>query len=257
MDNLASLRPKLTRLKLSGILETLDLRITEAMEGKWDYTQFLLTLLCDEVERRDAKALTLRLARSGMDPSKTLEAFDFTFNPQIHQPTIRELASGLFAEQKRNIFLVGPSGVGKSHLAQAVGISACLKGSDVLYRNTIDMLDWLHAGRADGSYRRRLRQLCTTGILILDDFGLQALSAEAQDDLFQIILARYERRPIIITSNRDFAEWPTVFDNPLMGSAVMDRLVHRAVKLVIEGNSYRLNSFMMSTESLTAEPPPM
>ena len=257
MDNLASLRPKLTRLKLSGILETLDLRITEAMEGKWDYSQFLLVLLCDEVERRDAKALTLRLARSGMDPAKTLEAFDFTFNPQIHQPTIRELASGLFAEQKRNIFLVGPSGVGKSHLAQAVGINACLKGSDVLYRNTIEMLDWLHAGRADGSYRRRLRQLCATDILILDDFGLQALSSEAQDDLFQIILARYERRPVIITSNRDFAEWPTVFDNPLMGSAVMDRLVHRAVKLVIEGKSYRLNSFMMSTESLTAEPPPM
>ena len=130
--------------------------------------------------------------------------------------------------------------MGKSHLEQAVGISACLKGSDVLYRNTIEMLDWLHAGRAEGSYRRRLRQLCTTDILILNDFGLQVLSTEAQNDLFQIILARYERCPIIITSNRDFAEWPTVFDNPLLGSAVMDRLVHRAIKLVIEGKSYRL-----------------
>jgi DNA replication protein DnaC len=99
MDNMFALRPKLTRLKLSGILETLDLRLTEAMKGKWDYTQFLFTLLCDEVERRDAKGLTLRLTRSGMDPSKTLETFDFTFNPQIHGPIIRELAGGTFVEK--------------------------------------------------------------------------------------------------------------------------------------------------------------
>ena len=250
-----ALRPKLTRLKLSGILETLDLRLTEAMEGKWDYTQFLLTLLCDEVERRDAKGLTLRLARSGMDPSKTLETFDFTFNPQIHGPTIRELAGGAFVEKRNNIFLVGPSGVGKSHLAQALGLRSCLKGTDVLYRNTCEMLDWLHAGRADGSYRRKLNQVCNTGILILDDFGLQTLSVVSQDDLFQIISARYERRPIVITSNRDFAEWPMIFDNPLMGSAAMDRLVHRAVKLVIEGKSYRMNSFLMTTKSLTAGEP--
>ena len=253
MDNMASLRPKLTRLKLSGILETLDLRLTQAMEGKWDYTQFLLTLLCDEVERRDAKGLTLRLAKSGMDPSKTLETFDFSFNPQIHQPTIRELATGLFVERRHNLFLVGPSGCGKSHLAQALGIGACLRGSDVLYRNTSEMLDWLHTGRADGSYHRRLNQLCNTGILIIDDFGLQGLSGISQEDLFQIISARYERRPIVITSNRDFAEWPMVFDNPLMGSAAMDRLVHRAIKLVIEGKSYRMNSFLMTTKSLTAK----
>ena len=115
------------------------------------------------------------------------------------------------------------------------------------------MLDWLHAGRADGSYRRRLNQLCNTGILIMDDFGLQGLSGISQEDLFQIISARYERRPIVITSNRDFAEWPMVFDNPLMGSAAMDRLVHRAIKLVIEGKSYRMNSFLMTTKTLTAK----
>lgn len=253
MDNMAALRPKLTRLKLSGILETLDLRITQAMEGKWDYTQFLLTLLCDEVERRDSKALSLRLARSGIDPSKTLETFDFSFNPHIHQPTIRELATGMFIEKRHNIFLVGPSGVGKSHLSQALGINSCLRGIDVLYRNTSEMLDWLHSGRADGSYRRRLKHLSNIPLLILDDFGLQGFSEVSQDDLFQIISARYERRPIIITSNRDFAEWSLVFDNPLMGSAAMDRLVHRAIKLVIEGKSYRMNSFMMTTESLTGK----
>jgi DNA replication protein DnaC len=251
MDNLSALRPKLSRLKLSGILETLDIRLSEAMEGKWDYTQFLLTLLCDEVERRDAKQLEIRLARSGMDPSKTLETFDFSFNPHIHQPTIRELAAGLFVRKRTNVFLVGPSGVGKSHLAQSFGLKACLQGIDVLYRNTNDVMDWLHAGRADGSYKRRLKQLSTVGMLILDDFGLLGLSELAQNDLYQIISARYERLPIIITSNRDFSEWPMVFDNPLMGSAAMDRLVHRAVKLVIEGKSYRMNSFKMTTETLT------
>ena len=209
----------------------------------------------NEVERRDAKGLNLRLSRSTMYPSKTLETFDFKFNPQIHQPTIRELAGGMFEENRNNIFLVGPSGVGKSHLAQALGIRACLRGSDVLYRNTSEMLDWLNAGRADGSYRRRFNQLRYTGILILDDFGLQELSQISQEDLFQIISSRYERRPIVITSNRDFAEWPMVFDNPLMGSAAMDRLVHRAIKLVIEGKSYRMNSFLMTTKSLTTKNP--
>ena len=112
MDQLAKLKPKLMRLKLSGILETLDQRMEQAMEEKWEYSQFLLTLLTDEVERRDNKQLIRRIARSGLDPEKTLASFDFDFNPRIHKPTIKELALCTFIEQKHNIFFVGPSGVG-------------------------------------------------------------------------------------------------------------------------------------------------
>ena len=251
MDELTLLKPKLIRLKLSGILESLEGRIGQALQEKWDYTHFLLMLFTDEVERRDNKQLLRRISRSDLDPEKTFGTFDFTFNLKIHQPTIRELAGCGFIRGRRNIFLVGPSGVGKSHLSQAIGHEACLRGHDVLYYNTHALFKWIHAGRGDGSHERRFSQTKSVPLLILDDFGLRDLKPEQQEDLYELISVRYERCATIITSNRDFDEWPQVFSNPLMGSAAMDRLVHKAIKIVIEGQSFRLNSFLESTKTLT------
>jgi len=253
MNDLAQLKPKLVRLKLSGILETLEQRIGQAIEEKWEYSRFLLNLLTDEVIRRDNKQLTRRVGRSNLNPEKTIASFDFSFNKKIHQSTIKELATCSFIEERRNLFFVGPSGVGKSHLSQALGNEACLKNIDVLYRGTHELLKWINAGRADGIVERRLQVVRTVPLLILDDFGLRPLSDANQSDLYDIIAARYERRSTIITSNRDFAEWPTVFTNPLMGSAAMDRLVHRALKITIEGDSYRMNSFINNTKKLASK----
>lgn len=244
MSEVSLLKPKLSRLKLSGILETLSLRLEQAAQEHWSYSEFLDVLVSDEVERRDAKQLSRRLAKSGLDPDKTLETFDFTYNQRIHQPLIRELALLRFLEQRENVFFLGPSGVGKSHLSQALGHEACRRGYEVWCRRTLSLFKWLTAGRGDGSYERRLKQVSSLPLLILDDFGLQPLTEDQQSDLFEVICARYERGATIITSNRDFNEWPLVFANPLMGSAAMDRLVHRAVKIVIEGKSYRLNHFL-------------
>jgi len=252
MNDLAQLKPKLVRLKLSGILETLEQRIGQAMEEKWEYSQFLLNLLTDEVVRRDNKQLTRRVGKSNLDPEKTIAVFDFSFNEKIHKPTIKELATCTFIEERRNLFFVGPSGVGKSHLSQALGNEACLKNIDVLYRGTHDLLKWINAGRADGIAERRLQMVRTIPLLILDDFGLRPLSEVNQSDLYEIISARYDKRSTMITSNRDFSEWPQVFTNPLMGSAAKDRLVHRAFKITIEGDSYRMNSFMKASKSLTS-----
>ena len=244
MDELLTLKPKLTRLKLSGVSETLENRISQAMREKWSFSQFLEVLLSDEVERRDFKQLGRRLTRSGLEPDKTFETFDFRFNPRIHEPTLRELATCQFITKHENAFFVGPSGVGKSHLGQALGHEACRRGYEVLSRRTSLLLSWVQAGRGDGSRERRLKQIGAVQLLIVDDFGLTSLSEQQQAELYEIICDRYERASTIITSNRDFGEWPTVFSNPLMGSAAMDRLVHRAVKLVIEGKSYRVENFI-------------
>jgi DNA replication protein DnaC len=251
MNEMALLKPKLVRLKLSGMLESIETRMREAMEEKWEYSHFLLRLCADEVERRDNKQMRRRLAKSELDPEKTLETFDFTFNPQIHKPTIKELATCSFIEKNECVFFLGPSGVGKSHLAQALGHEACRKGFDTLYRNTFDLLKWIGAGRGDGTHERRLLQIIKAPLLILDDFGLRPLNENQQSDLFELIRGRYETASTVITSNRDFDEWPSIFGNPLIASAAMDRLVHRAIKITVAGKSYRLNSFIKKAKRLT------
>jgi DNA replication protein DnaC len=253
MDEMTLLRPKLTRLKLSGVLETLPDRMQQAMSEKWPYSQFLDALVSDEVERRDQKQLSHRLSKSGLDPQRTLETFDFTFNPRIHEPTLRELATGSFITRKENVFFAGPSGVGKSHLAQALGHEAARRGYEVLFRRCAGMLQWIDAGRGDGTSERRLRAVATVPLLILDDFGLTPYSERQQADLYELVCERYEKASTIITSNRDFGEWLAVFSNPLMGSAAMDRLVHRGIKFIIEGKSYRVDSFIKRSRTLTEE----
>jgi DNA replication protein DnaC len=244
MNELTLLKPKLVRLKLSGILENLDSRLSQAAKEKWSFSNFLDILLSDEVERRNFKQLARRLAKSNLSPEKTLETFDFSFAAKLHEPTVREFANCHFLEQNENIFFLGPSGVGKSHLAQALGHQACRKGFDTYCDRTDLILKWIAAGKGDGSYEKRLKWIATIGLLILDDYGLKNLTEDQQADLFEIVTMRYETRATIITSNRDLSEWPSVFKNALMGSAVMDRLIHRANQIVIEGKSYRLNAFV-------------
>ena len=251
MNELAMLKPQLARLKLSGILENLEHRLKEAASEKWTYPHFLLRLFEDEIARRDNKQMGLRLSRSGLDPQKTMEVFDFTFNPIIHEPTIKDLAMGSYIRDKECVLFLGPSGVGKTHLAQALGHEACRRGYDVIFRRTFSLFQWIHAGRADDTHARRLGTAVRVPLLILDDFGLKPLEPQMQDDLYEVICERYEKLPTIITSNRDFSEWPEVFSNPLMGSAAMDRLVHRAVRIVIDGKSYRMDNFVRREKELT------
>lgn len=234
---------KLNRLKLSGMAATLQQRFEQAMQGKWSYSNLFEVLLTDEIERRDNKQLTMRLAKSRLDLSKTLETFDFSFNTKVEASLIKELASCNFMEKKQNIFILGPSGVGKSHLAQAFGHQACRYEQEVLFYNTYQLFEWIYAGRGDGSNKKRLAHAVKMPLIILDDFGLQPLNEEQQADLYELIAERYEKRSTIITSNRNFDEWPSIFQNPLIGTAALDRLVHRGIQVIIEGNSYRLEQF--------------
>jgi DNA replication protein DnaC len=234
---------KLAKLRLPGIATTIEQRLSQATTEKWAYSMFLETLLTDEIERRDNKQFQQRLTKSRLDLTKTLETFDFKFNSKLQVALIRELALCGFVEHKQNIFILGPSGVGKSHLAQALGHQACRNGHEVLFNCTYQLFEWICNGRGDGTHKKRLAQIVKTPVLILDDFGLQSLNVTQQEDLYQIIAQRYEKSSTIITSNRDFDEWPSIFVNPLLGTAALDRLVHKGIQVIIEGSSYRLAEF--------------
>jgi DNA replication protein DnaC len=210
---------QLKLLRLSGVLETLEGRQRQAIEGKWSYVDFLARLLEDEIERRAQKQLSLRVRRSSVNTTKTLEGFDFSFNPSVNRQQILALASGDYLRQKRNVLICGPSGVGKSHLAQALGHEACRQGYDVVFTNTHKLLLHLNGGRADGSYQRRLETYLRPDLLILDDFGLRALMPPSPEDMYEVIAERYEKGSIVLTSNRAPSEWPDLFGNPLLASA--------------------------------------
>ena len=233
------LTPKLKALRLSGILDTLDVRTQQAIAEQWGYSDFLERLLEDEVERRGQKQLAMRLRRASLSTHKTLETFDFTFKPGLNRQLIYDLAAGHYIHDQRNVLICGPTGVGKSHLAQALAHEACRRGFDVVFTDAHKLLRHLNAGRADNTYEKRLAVYTRTDLLVIDDFGLKPMQPPAAQDMYDVINERYEQGSILLTSNRAPAEWATWFTDPLLASAGLDRLSHRAHVLIVTGQSYR------------------
>lgn len=233
------LMPKLRLLKLSGMLLTLDLRAAQAAERQLSATEFLALLLDDELERRAQQHLVHSLALSGCDSLKTISTFDFLAAPGINRTLIQDLAACAFIPRHENILLCGPSGVGKSHLANALAIEALKRDYRVFSRPAYRLLSDLQAARATGTHTRLMTRILACDLLVLDDFGLQPLTAQAVQDLYEIITERYERGSLIITSNRAFTEWAEVFNNDLLASAALDRLTHHTHTLTIRGDSFR------------------
>lgn len=231
--------PVLKKLRLSGVLQSLELRNREAVDDSLAHTEYLYRLLHDEVDRRESKQLTQRLRRANFEAMKSIEDFDFQFNPSVPKAKVLELATCQFVERRHNVLIVGKTGVGKSHLAQALGQRACRAGYSAFYISAHEMLTQLRASRADQSYDKKLARFTSPDLLILDDLGLRPLVGDEPIDLFEVVRQRYERGAMVITSNRDTAEWHPLFGDPLLASAAMDRLLHHAHVLDIEGDSYR------------------
>jgi DNA replication protein DnaC len=230
---------KLKTLKLGGVLNTLDERLKQAKNQNATFIEFLETILGDEIERREAKKLDMRLARAGFEEEKTLEGFDWGFNPTIPAKQFRELSLCLYLARHEHILLVGQVGVGKTHLGQSLGHAACRKGYTTLFVKAPRMFAHLNGGRADGTRDRRLRTYLTPDLLIIDEFGLRRLTSEQADDFYDIVTERHLSGSMIITSNRDLKEWVQLFPDPVLGNSAMDRLAHNAHQIVLKGPSYR------------------
>ncbi len=234
------LREQLRTLRLSGILESLDLRLQQAQKDSLGYLEFFHLLMQDEIERREAKKLNLRISRASFEEEKTIEGFDFSFNPMINPKLVRDLCKCVFIEKREHVLLCGLTGIGKTHIAQAIGHHACRLGYDVLFTKAVKLFRFLLAGRADQSWEKRMKKCLAPDLLIIDDFGLSALSPIQAEDFYEIIAERHLKSSIIITSNRPPQDWVPLFPDPVMANSALDRLAHNAHQIIItKGDSYR------------------
>jgi DNA replication protein DnaC len=238
----AGLAPVLRQLGLSGMLATLDARLAEARAGTLGHAEFLQVLCEDELSRRDAAKITRRISAARFPaPDVTLETFDFGYNPTLPAAQIRDLARLEFIAAGEGVLAYGPVGVGKSHLAAALGHQACRRGYDVAFTTCSRLLAHLAGGHADRSFETRIRKLAKTAVLICDDFAMREFTAAQADDLYELLTERIGRpgRSLILTSNRSPADWYPLFPNAVVGEPILDRVLNTSHHLLLEGKSYR------------------
>jgi len=238
--NPAQLLTQLRALKLSGIADTLELRLMESQNNGLSFSEFLAMLLTDELEVRSNRKLERLLIRAHAESSKTLESFSFSFNPSIKPSQIRELAQCHFIEKGENIFLLGPTGTGKTHLAKAIAHAACRKYLHVEFFNFQELFHTLKQADLANVLDRRMRPLRMADLLILDDFAFKKLDQQSAEYFYIIVDARYSsQKSVILTSNRAISDWEGIFPDPIMANALMDRIAHNAHQITINGESYR------------------
>jgi DNA replication protein DnaC len=234
-----SLRTVLKRLKLSGLVPVLPDRAAYAHKTGLAPLDFLELALQDEIDRREHTNLTNRLDRAGFSEPVTFEDFDWAVPVTFDRDRVRALGNLTFLERHEDVIFLGPTGVGKSSLASALGHTACRAGQRVLFLRSDELLKRIHQSRADNSTERVLRSLLAPDLLIIDDFGLRRLTAQQSSDFYEVVIERHRRASTIVTSNRAIEEWIPLFDDPILAQSALDRLAHNAHQIVMDGPSYR------------------
>ena len=243
----AHLHHSLRQLRLGGLASSLEVRLQEARGNNLDHMEFLELLLQDELNVREQRMIERRTKAADFRDRRTLDSFDFSFNTSIDRRQIYDLATGRFVERAEDILLIGPPGVGKSHLAQAIGYELIKSGRIVLYRSIFDLLADLREDGLDQRHERIMKRYLKCDLLIIDDMGIKELPPKSGEYLFEIIMRRYELRSTLMTSNRPLEEWGKLIGDVPAATAILDRFLHHANLIKIKGKSYRMKEAAATT----------
>ena len=234
------IRRTLVSLKMPRALEVLDQTMRQLERGEASALEVIDTLFAEELTLRENRRVKTALRMAKLSTIKTLAGFDFSFQPSLDRNRVLALAQLDFIDRNEVIHFLGPPGTGKSHLATALGMEAVKAGRSVYFASLADIISALAKAEREGQLRERIRFLCRTSLLIVDEIGYLPVIPGGGNLFFQLVNARYERAAMILTSNRGFAEWGEVFGDPVVATALLDRLLHHAIVIQIEGSSYRL-----------------
>jgi DNA replication protein DnaC len=230
----------LSKLRLEHLALQLETVCEQAAKRELGYKEFLIDALSAEWQGRHLKGVEARLAQARLPWVKTLEQFDFSFQPSLDRKVVRELAGLGFVERAENVVLLGPPGVGKTHLALALGVKAAEAGHRVLFLTLETLMTRLRRAQVENRLERQMQQFVYPKALLIDEIGYLPLSRDEASLFFRLITRRYERASLILTSNKSFVDWGEIFGDQVLATAILDRLLHHATTLNIKGESYRL-----------------